>query len=228
MKNLLIVDDDQDILALLKHTLVRDFNLIFSSSLEEAKRVLAEESIEIIILDENLPDGSGSDFCAYLKGKKQYQSIPIIMLTQMTGLKDKLNAFDAGADDYIGKPFEPLEVLARVNARARVAESIGANLMKVEDLKLDITSQKLFYSNENKVDEEISLTPIEFKILYNLAMEVGKALSRTEILEAVWGKNQQVIDRTVDQHVSKVRRKLGPTSMTVKSMHKRGYLLAKK
>jgi DNA-binding response OmpR family regulator len=153
------------------------------------------------------------------------EDIPIVMLTQRKELKDKLNAFEAGADDYISKPFEPLELLARVNARLRGTNPKNSNLLEREDLKLDLTNQHLTLIKEEG-EEEISLTPIEFKILYQLAREEGVVRSRADLLETVWGKNQNVIDRTVDQHVSKLRKKLEGSRMTVKSLHKKGYLLA--
>ncbi len=224
MKKILIIDDDQDVLALLRHTLSREFELTFSETISEGESQVSRNDFDLIVLDEVLPDGLGSELCQRIKNTLGKESIPVIMLTQRKELKDKLNAFDAGADDYISKPFEPLEVLARVHARLRVLNG-GANTLEREDLRLEITSQLLFLVQEDK-EEEIALTPIEFKILYQLAKDEGAVRSRAELLETVWSKNQNVIDRTVDQHVSKLRKKIEKSRLTIKSLHKKGYLLA--
>ncbi|MEC7275495.1 MAG: response regulator transcription factor [Bdellovibrionota bacterium] len=225
MKKIIVIDDDQDILALVKHSLSRDFEVAFADTVSAGERLIAQGDYDLVILDENLPDGFGTELLQRVKSTDGKEDIPIVMLTQRKELKDKLNAFEAGADDYISKPFEPLELLARVNARLRGTNPKNSNLLEREDLKLDLTNQHLTLIKEEG-EEEISLTPIEFKILYQLAREEGVVRSRADLLETVWGKNQNVIDRTVDQHVSKLRKKLEGSRMTVKSLHKKGYLLA--
>jgi DNA-binding response OmpR family regulator len=225
MKKILVIDDDSDVLALVKHTLSREFDVTFAEEISLGEGLIVREEFDLIILDEVLPDGLGSELCQRIKNTSGKESLPVIMLTQRKELKDKLNAFDAGADDYISKPFEPLELLARVHARLRVAGNAGSNVLEREDLKLELTSQAL-HLVKNGLEEEVLLTPIEFKLLYQLAKDEGVVKSRGDLLEAVWGKNQNVIDRTVDQHISKLRKKIEGSKMTVKSLHKKGYLLA--
>ncbi|MCF8059814.1 MAG: response regulator transcription factor [Bacteriovoracaceae bacterium] len=227
MKKILVIDDDQDILVLVKHTLAREFDVTFSEYIADGEMQISRNDYDLVVLDEVLPDGLGSELCQRIKKTSGKESLPVIMLTQRKELKDKLNAFDAGADDYISKPFEPLELLARVHARLRVSSPQSANILEREDLKLEITSQTLHLLKEGGIEEEVALTPIEFKILYHLAKEEGVVRSRLELLETVWGKNQNVIDRTVDQHVSKLRKKIENSRLTVKSLHKKGYLLAR-
>lgn len=225
MKKVIVIDDDKDILTLVKHTLSREFEVGFADTVSAGERLIALGDFDLVILDENLPDGFGTELCQRVKSTQGKENIPIIMLTQRKELKDKLNAFDAGADDYISKPFEPLELLARVHARLRGNAQGQSNILEVEDLRLELTSQSLTLL-KNGEEQDISLTPIEFKILYQLAKEEGAVRSRQDLLESVWGKNQNVIDRTVDQHVSKLRKKIEGSKMTVKSLHKKGYLLA--
>ncbi len=225
MKKIIVIDDDQDILTLVKHTLNREFEVGFADTVSAGERLIALGDFDLVILDENLPDGFGSELCQRVKSTQGKENIPIIMLTQRKELKDKLNAFDAGADDYISKPFEPLELLARVHARLRGSSAASSNIIEREDLKLELTSQKLTLVKDGK-EIEIGLTPLEFKILYQLAREEGVVRSRQDLLETVWGKSQNVIDRTVDQHVSKLRKKIEGSRLTVKSLHKKGYLLA--
>ncbi len=226
MKKILVIDDDQDILALVKHTLSREFEVTFAEYIADAEALISRNEFDLIVLDEILPDGLGSELCQRIKNTTGKEALPVIMLTQRKELKDKLNAFDAGADDYISKPFEPLELLARVHARLRVINGSTSSTLEREDLKLEVTAQSLHLVSESGTEEEVALTPIEFKILYHLAKEEGVVRSRSELLETVWGKNQNVIDRTVDQHVSKLRKKIENSRLTVKSLHKKGYLLA--
>lgn len=225
MKKILVIDDDSDILSLVKHTLSREFDVTFAEAISDGEEKIVREDYDLVVLDEVLPDGLGSELCQRIKNTNGKENIPVIMLTQRKELKDKLNAFDAGADDYISKPFEPLELLARVHARLRVSGPSNGNILEREDLKLELTSQKLSLVNDQG-ENEILLTPIEFKILYQLAKEEGAVRSRNDLLESVWGKNQNVIDRTVDQHISKLRKKIEGSKLTVKSLHKKGYLLA--
>ena len=226
-RKIILIDDDYDIHDLIRHTLSKEFELSYAEYLNEGESLIKKNHYDLVILDESLPDGSGSDLCHKLKNELDFKDLQIIMLTQRKDLKDKLNAFDAGADDYISKPFEPLELLARINARLRGAPLSHGNLLEKYDLKLELTTQALSIKNaEDESWEDIALTPIEFKILYQLIKDEGVVKSRSELLESVWGKSQNVIDRTVDQHVSKLRKKLGPSVMTVKSLHKKGYLLA--
>ncbi len=226
-KKIILIDDDYDIHDLIRHTLSKEFELSYAEYLNEGESLIKKNHFDLLILDETLPDGRGSELCHKLKKELDFKDLQIIMLTQRKDLKDKLNAFDAGADDYISKPFEPLELLARINARLRGTTGTHGNLLEKYDLKLELTTQALSIKNSgNDQWEDIALTPIEFKILYQLIKDEGVVKSRNELLESVWGKGQNVIDRTVDQHVSKLRKKLTPSVMTVKSLHKKGYLLA--
>lgn len=226
-KKIILIDDDYDIHDLIRHTLSKEFDLSYAEYLNEGESLIKKNSYDLLILDETLPDGRGSDLCYKLKNELDLKDLQIIMLTQRKDLKDKLNAFDAGADDYISKPFEPLELLARINARLRGNNGTYGNLLEKYDLKLELTTQSLSIQNrEGDIWDEVALTPIEFKILYQLIKDEGVVKSRKELLESVWGKGQNVIDRTVDQHVSKLRKKLTASVMTVKSLHKKGYLLA--
>ena len=151
------------------------------------------------------------------------------MLTSKKELKDKLTAFNSGADDYVIKPFEPLELLARAQARLRdnASEIAEGSEITRGDLDLDLTTQGVVL-NKNNEKIKLDLTPIEFKILYFLSKVPGDVYNRRDILKNVWGENNHVIERTVDQHISKLRKKLDNSAYTIKSLHKQGYLFALK
>lgn len=226
-KRIILIDDDYDIFNLIRQAFSTEFELSYAEYLNEGESLIKKNDYDLVLLDETLPDGFGTELCYKLKNELGFKNLQIIMLTQCKELKDKLHAFDSGADDYISKPFEPLELLARINARLRGKSNNQGNLLEKYDLKLELTNQSLLVENrESGQWEAVSLTPIEFKILFQLIKDEGQVKSREELLESVWGKGQNVIDRTVDQHVSKLRKKLILSRMTVKSLHKKGYLLA--
>lgn len=224
--SLLIIDDDSDIHLLLKRTLEVNFNLSFALDLATAREYVSRERPDIIVLDEGLPDGSGSEFCHYLKNILSMKDVPIIMLTSKKDLQDKLSAFSSGADDYVVKPFEPLELAARIQARFRVGHE-NQDSYHLDDLLFNLSTQKLSIETGDGA-VEIDLTPLEFKILYHLSKVVGSVHPRDELLHSVWGEKVNVVSRTVDQHISKVRKKISPSSFTVRSSHGKGYFLVKK
>lgn len=228
-KCILIVDDDQDIHDIIKHTMAGSFELKFAFNLSEAIAVLNDSTVDLIILDEVLPDGNGTDLCFKIKNELNITGLPIIMLTSKKELKDKLTAFNSGADDYVIKPFEPLELLARAQARLRdnASEIAEGSEITRGDLDLDLTTQGVVL-NKNNEKIKLDLTPIEFKILYFLSKVPGDVYNRRDILKNVWGENNHVIERTVDQHISKLRKKLDNSAYTIKSLHKQGYLFALK
>ncbi|MFT6069272.1 MAG: DNA-binding response OmpR family regulator [Bacteriovoracaceae bacterium] len=226
MKKILVVDDDQDIFNLVHASLSADYDLTWASDISSARSEFSKEEFDFIILDEMLPDGRGSEFCHYVKQELKRPDLPIVMLTSQKELENKLNAFQSGADDYITKPFEPLELKARIQARLRTSHSGEANIMVKGDLRFDLSTQALSLEISG-VATPVDMTPIEFKILYLMAKQEGTVMSREVILTEIWGKSNFVVDRTVDQHISKIRKKIGPSQYTIKSSHGKGYRFLK-
>ena len=226
MKKILLIDDDMDIHNVVRHALTDQFDLESVYDLKTAELKLGKEEFDLIILDEMLPDGRGTDFCFKVKKDLGKEHLPLIMLTQRRDLVDKLTAFNSGADDYVIKPFEPLELLARINARLRIQGSSESNSFVKGDLEFDLTTQGLIL-NRGEEATTIVLTPIEFKILYLMAKKEGQVFSRDAILEAIWGNDKHVVDRTVDQHISKVRKRSKDSQYTVKASHGLGYAFLK-
>lgn len=226
MKKILVVDDDQDIFNLVNSSLNAEYALTWASDISKAREEFGKEEFDFIILDEMLPDGRGSEFCHYVKQELKRPDLPIVMLTSQKELENKLNAFESGADDYITKPFEPLELKARIQARLRTSHSGEANIMVKGDLRFDLSTQALSLEMSG-VATPVDMTPIEFKILYLMAKQEGTVMSREVILTEIWGKSNFVVDRTVDQHISKIRKKIGPSQYTIKSSHGKGYRFLK-
>lgn len=226
--NILLIEDDPAVARSLQDGLTRDggYPVTWKATGAEGIRYAREQNPHLIILDVRLPDGSGFDFCRQLRqlGLRQ----PILMLTVQRDETDKVLGLEMGADDYVTKPYSLRELLSRVRAQLRRAygelSSADADLLHVGDLVIDRGRGQVWRSNQL-----ILLTPTEFRLLVFLAQHPNQALSRTQILDAVWGYDADVdSERTVNVHIRRLREKveLEPSSptliMTVPSM---GYRL---
>jgi DNA-binding response OmpR family regulator len=148
----------------------------------------------------------------------------VIFLTAKNSVSDKVLGFSVGADDFISKPFDGLELKARVDSRLRKRdrERAESDILKLGDIEINKSTQKVQIF-ENGQATDIDLTPIEFKLLLFLCKEVNKVYSRDEILNSVWGESIHVYSRSVDTHISKLRKKLGSKSSYIESVHGSGY-----
>ncbi len=203
-RKILIVDDDRKTLELIKLYLERDgYQVLVAHDGRQALDLARQRRPDLIVLDLMLPTINGLDICRVLRAESK---IPIIMLTARTTEDDKLLGLDLGADDYITKPFSPREVVARVRVvlrRAGEEPERGPSLARVRDLVVD------FKSHEARVrGEALRLTPKEFKLLETLVKQPGRAWSRLELLEQVFGFDYEGFERTVDVHVMNLRKKL--------------------
>ncbi len=220
-----VIDDEPDILDLVSLHLKKTGFIVnaflngksFFNSLESKRP-------DLIILDLMLPDMDGFDICRRLKEERAYKDIPIIMLTARAEETDKVLGLELGADDYIVKPFSPRELIARVRTilrRKNYTETLNDEKIvigKVLELDLKKYSTKL----EGK---DIELTPTEFNILKILATRKGWVYSREQILDALWGEEKAVLDRTIDVHIKNIRKKLGPYGSLIKNVRGVGYKL---
>jgi DNA-binding response OmpR family regulator len=221
-RKILLVEDSKEIFPMVKQSIGAVADLEWVKTIEEAKQKLEEFSFNLIILDINLPDGSGIDLCAQIRASSP--STPIFMLSSNTQLSEKVMGFSAGADDYITKPFETLELKARIEATFRKQESLNESLNNLKWKELEILRNR----QEVKVlenDEYISidLTSLEYKILTYFAEKPEHVFARDKILNDIWGQNVYVYPRSVDTHVSKLRKKLRNASEVIESVHGVGY-----
>ncbi len=208
--NVLIVDDEKEIADLVELHLVSDDYTVFKAfDAKEALSILAKESIHLAILDVMMPGMNGIELC---KKIRETMNIPIIMLTAKSNEIDKIVGLGHGADDYVTKPFNPLEIKARVKAQIRRFTVLNPNSNTKEESQGDITVRNLTISRENhkvSIDgEEIRLTPIEFDILYLLASNVGKVFSTDDIFERVWNEKVYEANNTVMVHIRRLRGKM--------------------
>ena len=208
--NILVVDDEQEIADLVEIYLVSDGYKVFkASNAQDGLDILNKEDIHLCLLDIMLPGMNGLEMC---KKIRETNNIPIIMLSAKSTDLDKILGLGTGADDYVVKPFNPLELTARVKSQLRRYTQLNPNSNVHETVKNEISIRGLTINKDNhKVtvyDEEVKLTPIEFDILYLLASNPGKVFSTDEIFEKVWNEKVYEANNTVMVHIRRLRGKM--------------------
>jgi len=202
MASILLVDDEPAIRESLAFALRRDgFEVSEAASLREARHLAGD--VDLVILDLVLPDGNGLDFLRSLRGRSD---VPVIVLTSRDEETDRVVGLEIGADDYVLKPFSPREVSARVRAvlrRAAKSTSVEEKPLRAGALTLDARTRKATVGQS-----ELALSRTEFNLLALFLRSPGRVFERSQILDAVWGSDVVVGDRTVDVHVKALRRKL--------------------
>lgn len=222
MNKILLVEDNDEIRELLKVALtLKDFDVLEAVNGQEAIAKMAENHPDLVILDLILPDMDGMDICKRWKENTATKDTPVLMVTGRTRISDRVMGLETGADDYIVKPFDTLELLARVKVllrRAHPQRSAERQHLKVGDLELDPSNYTIL-QNGSPV---FNLTTREFDILYVLMNESPKPVSRETILEAVWGKPEKGDSRVIDIHIANIRKKIGQDK--IKTISGKGYL----
>ncbi|SFI51147.1 DNA-binding response regulator, OmpR family, contains REC and winged-helix (wHTH) domain [Paenibacillus sp. UNC496MF] len=200
MTTLLVVDDDPHIRELVRLFLVREgFQVVEAEDGEEALRVLGTTQPQLVILDVMMPNMDGWELCRELRRDTE---LPVLMLTAKGETSQKIKGFELGADDYLVKPFEPLELVARVRAllkRYRIATSQSVQAGKVS------LNRETYAVTVG--DETVALPLKEFELLFKLASYPGKTFSREQLIEQLWGFDYEGDERTVDVHIKRLREK---------------------
>jgi DNA-binding response OmpR family regulator len=225
MNHLLIVEDSDETTLILKKSLGgKDSELTFAATAERALVLLAERDFSLVLLDVSLPDQDGFQVFTEMKGSERLRNVPVIFLSANNQDTTKVAAFSMGADDYVVKPFSPIELRSRVEAKLRKAtvQNQETQALLKGNLRLDSSTQRA-YSLEDGILTVIHFTPREFKLLFQLAKNEELVLSREQLLNAVWGNSSEVFDRAVDTHISSIRKKLGSLSSYIESVPGSGY-----
>ena len=208
--NILVVDDEKEIADLVEIYLVSDGYKVFkANNAQEGLDILNKEDIHLVLLDIMMPGMDGLEMCRKIR---ETNNIPIIMLSARSTDLDKILGLGTGADDYVVKPFNPLELTARVKSQLRRYTQLNPNSGMKESEKNEISIRGLVINKDNhKVtvyDEESKLTPMEFDILYLLASKPGKVFSTDEIFEKVWNEKVYEANNTVMVHIRRLRGKM--------------------
>ena len=205
MAEILIADDEPNQIELMKFNLEKSGFLVKSAyNGEQALDMIYEKKPNVLIADWMMPKMSGIELCRILRSNKDTMLLPIIMLSARSEEADKSLGLDTGADDYISKPFSPMELVSRVKALIRRTNtSMSIDELIVGELKISLSEMQVFRN-----DQLIKLGPKEFKLLTLLAERPGHIFSRQKLLDTVWGHGIFIEDRTVDVHMSRLRKAL--------------------
>ncbi len=208
-KRILIIEDDKDIAEAVRYNLEKDraFSVTVAQTGDEGLNVAFQTKPNLILLDIGLPGLSGYEICRTLQRDQQTRDIPIVMLTARATESDKVLGLELGADDYITKPFGIRELVARVRTVIRRNESGTDSVQIFDDGRLFIHFADYLIRFDGR---EPKLTFKEFNVLKLLIQNAGRVLSRDKILDAVWEYNYYGESRTVDVHIRRIRKKLGP------------------
>lgn len=221
----LIVEDEEAIVTMLRYNLEKEgYNVESTDDGEEALTMVKENRPDVIVLDWMLPSMSGIEVCEAIRRNNDTKGIPIIMLSARGEEGDRIQGLDAGADDYMIKPFSPSELNARIRAVfRRFRPVLSEKELVFSDVRMDLASHKVW-----RADKEIHLSPTEFSLLQYLMEHPGRVFSREQLLDSVWGHDIYVELRTVDVHIRRLRKGLNPdgkTSELIRTVRSAGYAL---
>jgi two-component system phosphate regulon response regulator PhoB len=225
--SILVVEDEPAIRDLLCVNLRHGgYTPLQAGDAGSARRQIDAELPDLILLDWMLPDQSGTDFARRLRSDERTHGLPIIMLTARSEEGDRLHGFDAGVDDYICKPFSPRELLARIKALLRRAAPGASNEpIEVGGLRLE---PETFRASGN--GQQLKLGPTEFRMLHYFMRNADRVLSRSKLLDGVWGDHVFIEERTVDVHIRRLRLALQPSGLDrlIETVRGGGYRLLPK
>lgn len=225
MRQVLLIEDSAEYQLLVRVALAERCQVHCANNADEALALLAQRQFDLILIDVGLPGRDGLALCEDLRRDPRLQTVPILFVTGRKETADLVQGFAVGADDYIYKPFHPEELRVRVEARLKrsgAAVSAQDHFWKA-DLRFSVGRQRVTQTTADR-ERDLELTPNEFKILYHLAKNEGRTLTRSDILREVWGENLHVVERTVDKHICSLRRKMGPAAHYVASVPGEGYV----
>lgn len=202
MRKIALIEDDADLYALLRYNLEKEgFALVGSQTGKGAIELCRRERPDLILLDIMLPDSDGLDICKGIRSHPELSHIPIIFLTARASETDRIVGLELGANDYIVKPFFIRELIARIKIQFR-GQANATKVLKSGGLELDRTSCRVRLNGDT-----LSLTATEFRLLEFLMSRPGVVFSREQLLDAVWGHDRAVTDRTVDVYILRLRQK---------------------
>lgn len=206
-KTILVVDDDKSIVRLVSSYLEQEHFKVFTAyNGATALQILRREIVDLVILDLMMPERDGWDVTRTVRNDTKLADIPIIMLTARIGDTDKILGLELGADDYVTKPFNPREVIARVRTvLRRTVPKQASNILRVGAITMQIDSRRVSVH-----DTYVELTPTEFALLKTLLMNPNYVFSRSELIEQSLGYEYESIERTLDSHIRNLRRKIEP------------------
>lgn len=218
----LIAEDEESLVELLVYNLrAAGFRVDTVSDGGEVMNRLDEELPDILLLDWMMPNVSGLEVCRQIRRKVEFRNLPVVMLTARGAEEDRIRGLDAGADDYVPKPFSINELIARLRAVLRRVRPILADQRIAHGtIELDLTAHKV-----TREGAPVHLGPTEFRLLRHFMEHPGRVLSRAQLLDAVWGRDAEVEERTVDVHIRRLRKavNVGDAPDVIRTVRSAGY-----
>ncbi len=227
MYRVLCVEDSVEVQVVVKRSLFPLFQVTTSTTIQLAKRLMSRECFDLVILDLGLPDGDGLAYCKELKSSLDLSSIPIFLLTSSQSIQEKVMGFSLGVEDYISKPFDPIELKIRIEARlgSLMRMQQRTQVLSIGLLRIDFLHQRASLALDGG-NESLDLSYKEFKLLVFLAKNLDQVKSRESIISAVWSDGLHLSDRVVDSHVSRIRKKIRNGDCTIEAVQNLGYRLS--
>jgi two-component system phosphate regulon response regulator PhoB len=231
-QHILVVEDEPSIAELLSINLTHaGYTVSRALQADEALQLLRNTKPDLVILDWMMPGKSGVQFARELRSNPSTQAIPILMLTAKGEEADKVLGLDAGADDYVTKPFSPKELVARVKAllRRHVLEVVEEKALVLGPMQLDPAAHRLAIRISENTSKALALGPTEFRLMQFLMANPERVHSRTHLLDNVWGNEVYIEERTVDVHIKRLRAALAPFACDhyVETVRGSGYRITK-
>ena len=218
---ILVIDDEKDLIELLSYNLGKEgYDVIVAHDGQSGLDVVKKHRPDLVVLDIMMPGLDGLQVCQRLRADPRTGRIPIIMLTAKATETDRIVGLELGADDYVTKPFSPREVIARLKAVLRRSSQPAEDrqIIRNGELLIDLTGHEVTFRNGR-----VPLTATEFRILEFLASRPGRVFTRDEIIDAALGNDNAVFDRTIDVHITAIRRKLGTGADQIETVRGFGY-----
>lgn len=205
-KCILVVEDEQAIREMIGFALRREgYHFIEAGSVAAAEAAIADKVPDLMLVDWMLPGTSGVEFVRHVRRDELTREVPVIMLTARTEEGDKIVGLDAGADDYVSKPFSPRELMARIRAVFRRIGAVDGQVLEVGGLSMDVDSHHVTFESVS-----LELGPTEYRLLQFFMSNIGRVYSRAQLLDHVWGRSAFLEERTVDVHILRLRKALAP------------------
>ena len=221
---ILVVEDEAALVTLLRYNLEKaGFEVLDASDGEDALTVLSERRVDLVLLDWMLPLVSGIEVCRRMRRNPETRNIPVIMLTARGEEADRIRGLNTGADDYITKPFSHDELIARIHAVLRRRRpALAEELLRYADIEINTATRRVM-----RARRQVHLGPTEFRLLHFLIGHPGRVFTRDQLIDAVWGHDVYVEDRTVDVHIGRLRKALnaGGAPDIIRTVREAGYAL---
>ncbi len=218
---ILVIDDEKDFIELVKYNLEKEAFIVKGVlDGESGLASVARDLPDLAVIDLMLPGMDGLEVCRRLRSDPRTSSVPIIMLTAKSAESDRVVGLELGADDYVTKPFSPRELAARVKAvlRRSTPQNTAPAIIRRGDLTIDLNRRDVSCESTS-----VSLTASEFRLLHFLANHPGQVFSRSELIDGAMGRDISVVDRTVDVHITSLRKKLGNCGESIETVRGFGY-----